>query len=254
MPHLKFSPDWINVLRSCAEECDVWLTAHAPYFVNLSARDEDTRKKSIDRLVSTLKVAQLLNAHQVVFHPGYYGGLPKQEALKLCIEGMKEAVERAKAEGVRKAYLGPETTGKKSQVGDLNEILTMCEEVDMTLPTVDWAHLHARGIGAIKSKGDYAKMLDEIEKRLGLDVVKNLHCHYTPVEFTDKGEKEHHTMEEPGYGPDFEPLAELIAELGFNPVIISESPILDLDSIRMKTIVERFLRKAQPDPSFITRS
>ena len=138
-------------------------------------------------------------------------------------------------------YLGPETAGKLSQFGDLGEILTLCERVELTEPVVAWAHIHSRGKGRIKTVDDFREVLNEIEKRLGTEAVKNLHCHYTAVEFTDKGEKRHHTMDETEYGPPFEPFAALIAELGLNPVIISESPILDVDAQKMRDMVLRKL-------------
>lgn len=228
-------------LGEIAKDCDVWLTLHGPYFINLSG-EEATIAASKDRLIDSLKAASWMGAHQVVFHPGYYGKRSPKEALDMCIKAMKEVVEKAKSLRIKGVFLGPETTGKVSQVGSLDEILSMCEEVEMTSPTIDWAHIHARGREAIKEKNDYLKLIDEIEKRLGSDAVKNLHCHYTPVESTAKGEKCHHAMGE-GFGPNFEPLAEIIVELGLSPVIISESPVLDIDSIKMKKILEEKARK-----------
>jgi len=148
---------------------------------------------------------------------------------------MKEAVERMKA-------LGPETAGKEGQLGTLNEILTLCESVKLTEPVIDWAHLHARSKGLIKTKEDYTKVLDEIEKRLGTEAIKNLHIHFTPVEFTDRGERKHHPMDETQYGPSFKPLAELIAQLGLRPVVISETPLLDRDSKKMRDILHQILK------------
>ena len=220
-------------LGANAKEHDVWLTLHGSYFINLCGEDE-TIEKSIGRLISCVTAADWMGAHRVVFHPGFYGKRSPQEALRVCIKAMKEALERIKALGITRVYLGPEIMGKMSQLGSLNEILTLCESVDQTQPTIDYGHLHARGSGAIKTKDDYAKILYEVENRLGSDVLVNLHCHYTPVEYTKRGEKKHHPMPEPGFGPDFKSFAELIAELGLKPVIISESPLLDRDSIRMR--------------------
>ena len=50
-------------------------------------------------------------------------------------------------------------------------------------------------------------------------------------------------MDETKYGPDFEPLAILIADLGLDPVILSESPILDIDSQKMQDIVFKEISK-----------
>jgi deoxyribonuclease-4 len=82
----------------------------------------------------------------------------------------------------------------------------------------------------------------EIENRLGMEAVKNMHCHFTKVEFTEKGEKRHHILDETGYGPDFALLAKVIAEFRLNPVIISESPILDLDATKMREILMKEIK------------
>lgn len=237
MPDQRVSVERAEALKRNAEKSDVWVTLHAPYFVNLAAESEETYNKSIQRLISSMRVASWMGAHQVVVHPGYYGKLSKEEALERCIKGMRGIIDAVRSEGIRDVWLGPETSGRATQLGEVEEIAAMCEAVDQTRPTVDFAHIHARGGGAIRSKDDYAKIIDVMESRLGSDVVENLHCHYTYVEYGGKGELKHHTMEEAGYGPDFDPLAELIVKLGLSPVIISESPILDKDSIKMRDIV-----------------
>jgi deoxyribonuclease-4 len=209
---------------------------HGPYFINLCGQP-DVIEKSKVRLIDSLRAASWIGAHHVVYHPGYYMDLGKLEALKLCIKSAKEIVEEAAGLGIRNVSLSPETTGKPTQLGSLEEIIEMCEKVDKMIPTVDWAHLHARDGGRIKKKEDYLKLTDIIEKRLGREAIENLHCHFTHIEFTEKGERRHHTLDEEKYGPPFQPLAEIIAEQGLKPVIISESPLLDIDSVKMQNMV-----------------
>jgi len=120
--------------------------------------------------------------------------------------------------------------------------LALCEQVEQTQPVIDWAHLHARDRGRFKNVDDFRVVVEEIERRLGTEAVKNMHCHFTKVEFTDKGEKCHHTMDEAGYGPDFEMLAKIIADFRLNPVIISESPVLDVDAIKMRDILRKEMK------------
>ncbi|MEM2928100.1 MAG: TIM barrel protein [Nitrososphaerota archaeon] len=218
-----------------AKECNIWLTLHAPYFINFGG-ERKVIAASKQRLIKSIKAAKWMGAHQVVFHPGYYGKKNSEESFKKCIKALNEVVEKINALGIKDIYLGPETTGKKSQIGTLEEILEICEKIEKTRPTIDFAHIHARSNGGIKSKDDYIKIVDLVERRLGSRIVKELHCHFTHVEFTDKGEKKHHTLSEKDYGPNFQWLAEVIIEQGLSPVIISESPILDLDSIEMKKI------------------
>jgi deoxyribonuclease-4 len=81
--------------------------------------------------------------------------------------------------------------------------------------------------------------VENVETRLGAEAAKNMHCHFTKIEFTRKGEKRHHTLEEKRYGPEFEMLAKVISEFRLRPVIISESPILDIDAARMRDILQK---------------
>ncbi len=93
----------------------------------------------------------------------------------------------------------------------------------------------------MKTANDFRVVIEKIEKRLGGDAFRNWHCHFTRVEFTEKGEKRHHTLDEVEYGPDLHHLATLITELNLKPVIISESPILDVDAQKMRDMVLREL-------------
>lgn len=216
---------------------DVWLTLHGSYFINLCTEGE-VLEASKKRLLACVTAANWMGAHAVVFHPGYYGKKSSKEALETCINAMKEVVESMRSNDITKVHLAPETTGKRSQLGTLQEVLTLCEKVELTEPTVDWAHLHAREKGKLETTDDFKMVIDEIEKVLGTETVRNLHCHYSHIEFTNKGEKRHHTMDEVEYGPDFHLLASLITQLNLKPVMICESPNLDIDALKMRNIFE----------------
>ncbi|MEM2994506.1 MAG: TIM barrel protein [Candidatus Bathyarchaeia archaeon] len=220
------------------KENDVWLSLHGSYFINFCG-DKTTVEASKQRLIACVTAAEWMKAHTVVFHAGFYGKKSQKEAFTCCSEAVKEVVENMRAMGIKGVKIGPETMGKLSQFGSLEEILSLCEMVEQTQPVIDWAHLHARDKGRFKTVDDFRMVVDTIEKRLGTDAAKNMHCHFTKVEFTDKGEKCHHVMDETAYGPDFAMFAKVIAEYGLNPIIISESPILDLDAMKMRDMVKK---------------
>jgi deoxyribonuclease-4 len=224
-----------------AKENDVLLSLHGSYFVNLCGGKE-TIVASKNRLIACATASEWMNAQIVVFHVGFYGKKPPKQVFNDCLAALKEVVGEMKALGIRNVKLGPETMGKPSQFGSLDEVLALCENLEQTQPVIDWAHLHARDRGRFKTVEDFRKVLVEIENRLGMEAVKNMHCHFTKVEFTEKGEKRHHILDETGYGPDFALLAKVIAEFRLNPVIISESPILDLDAIKMREILMKEIK------------
>jgi deoxyribonuclease-4 len=228
-------------LGAKAREHDVWLTVHSSYFVNFCGKIE-TIEASKNRLIACTTAANWMDAHLVVFHPGFYVNQSPKEAVELCVKAISDVVESMKALGIAKVKLGPETAGRSSRLGSLDEVLTLCERVDSMEPVVDWAHIHAREGGKLKTVEDFQKVVDTIERRLGTDAIRNLHCHFTHIEFTEKGEKRHHILDD-GYGPNFRCLANLIVELGLKPVIVSESPILDVDALRMQNILLEELEK-----------
>lgn len=224
-----------------AKEHDVQLSIHGSYFINFCG-EALTVEASKRRLISCITAADWMGAREVVFHPGYYSK-SHEEDLQRCVEAIGEVVEFMKSSGIGNVYLAPETAGKIFQLGSLDETLALCEKVELTKPTIDWSHLHTRENGKLKTMDDFRQVINEIERRLGTKAAKEMHCHYTRVEFSRAGERRHHTMDETEYGPDFEPLAILVAELGLNPVILSESPLLDIDSQKMQDIVFREISK-----------
>jgi len=230
-------------LRLEAVQNDVWLSLHGSYFINFCG-NEAIVEASKQRLTAGAIAAEWMGAHVVVFHPGVYGKRSRMEALKTCSKALEEVVEHMQSLGIRNVRIGPETMGRTYQLGSLDETLNLCEAVERTQLVVDWSHLHARDKGRFRTVEDFCSVVKLIEKRLGTEAVKNLHCHFTKIEFTDKGEKRHHTLQEARYGPDFQLLAKVIAEFKLKPVIISESPILDLDAMKMRDILQEELEKS----------
>jgi deoxyribonuclease-4 len=223
-----------------AKENDVWLSLHGSYFVNLCGERKivDASKK---RLIACATAAEWMDAHVVIFHPGFYGNRPKELVLRNCLEALRDVVESLRGLNIKRVRIGPETMGKPSQLGSLEEVLQICEEVEQTQLVIDWSHLHARDMGRFRTLQDFRKVVETIEDKLGTEAARDMHCHFTRIEFTDKGERRHHSLEEERFGPSFAMLAKVIAEFKLRPVIISESPMLDLDAVKMRDIVQSML-------------
>jgi deoxyribonuclease-4 len=137
--------------------------------------------------------------------------------------------------------LGPETMGRKFQVGSLDEILTLNQEIEDTQLVIDWAHLHALHQGTLKKTEDFRAIAERVEERLGTEAMRSMHCHFSKIEFSAQGEKKHHTLDEEGFGPDFRMLAEVISDFQMHPTMICESPILDVDAGKMKETLKEVL-------------
>ncbi len=244
---VKISEEKAKRLGEEARNNDVLLSLHAPYYINFSSTSRETIEKSVNHLVNAGRAAKWMGAYIVVFHPGYYGDSIPAEALRRAIEAVKRVREILDQEGARDVWLGPETMGKRSQLGTVDEIIELCSKVERTKPVVDWAHIHARSRGADVADKDYVvKLVDRIERELGSEAVKPLHMHFTRVEYSDRGEVRHHELSKTDYGPEFKHVIEGLLEVGVDGVIICESPLLDKDAVVMKKMYEelRSARKA----------
>jgi deoxyribonuclease-4 len=219
--HIK--EDTARQLGEAALKHDISLSIHGPYYISLAATDPGIKDKTRKHFLDSLRAARWMGAHLVVFHPG--GGVKEDRAaaLKRAREHLAELLEMAEAEGLGNIKVAPETMGKPSQLGNLDEILELCTLGTKVVPAVDFGHLHAAGVGALTGEEKFAAVLDRIGEVLGPEAVRRLHIHFSPVEFTRAGERRHRTTLDEGYGPDFTCLARLIHERGMTPTIICES-------------------------------
>lgn len=205
-------------------EHGISVSVHAPYFISLSSVEEEKRDNSINYILASAKAVDYLGGDRIVIHSGSCSKMTRQEALALAKETMKKARLALIENGLEHIHCCPETMGKINQLGDLNEVLEICSVDESFIPTIDFGHLNARTFGSIKTKEDYARILDEIENKLGHDRAKIFHSHFSKIEYTEKGgEKKHLTFEDKVYGPQYEPLMELIYERDLSPIFICES-------------------------------
>lgn len=226
-----------------ARKNDVKLSMHGSYFINLSGK-KDVAEASKRRMIACATAADWMGAYVMVFHTGFYGKVEKDFAFKTCVNALKEVSAEMKAFGL-KVKLGPETMGRKFQVGSIDEIISINQEVEGTQLVIDWGHLHARNLGGFKKMEDMRVIAEKVERELGTQALRSMHCHFSAIEFNTQGERKHHTLDEKRYGPDFGWLAEIIVDFGLHPTMICESPILDVDARKMKETLQHILAAKQ---------
>lgn len=210
-------------LGRAARDAGIALSLHAPYYISLSSVEEEKRQKSVEYILASLKAADAMGATRVVVHSGSCAKIDRETALGYAKETLKAALSAAEEAGLSHIAICPETMGKINQLGTLSEVLELCRLDERMLPTVDFGHLYARSLGDLTTKEQFADILDAVENALGAARAKHFHCHFSPIEYTASGEKKHLTFAQTAFGPDFSPLAELLAERDLCPTIICES-------------------------------
>ena len=204
-----------------ARKYDIALSLHAPYYISLSGVEEDKRLKSIEYIRQSVEASYALGADEIVIHTGSASKISREEALALAADTMARTLCEVDTHGIR---LCLETMGKQNQLGTLDEVIELCEKDKRLYPCVDFGHLNARDVGGVfVSVDDYRRVFDKIGSKLTAEKAKYLHCHFSKIEYTEKGEKKHLTFADRQFGPEFEPLMEAIAKDGLCPRIICES-------------------------------
>ena len=221
-----------------AKELGILLSVHCPYFINLCSTDKKKLEASKKRILDSVERAHHMGAHIAVFHPGFYGSLTPEAAFEAVEGACLDMLDRMKSMGIKGVALGHETTGKVSAFGTLDEIIRLCKRVRGCEPVVDYAHLYARAAGKI----DYSEVFEKL-KPLKL---KHLHSHFTSMEWIPAkvqgyGNERRHLPIEFGK-PPFEPLAREILKRKVDITLISESPVLEQDSLMMKRVFEKLGR------------
>ena len=220
---VRLGEDKAHEMAKRAAERDILFSLHAPYYISMSSLVEETRLRSIDYILQSCRVVKALGGRRIIFHPGSCGKQSREAAMEKALDTMEKMVKAVDEAGFGDLTLCPETLGKINQLGDLDEVLTLCRVDKRIVPCIDFGHLNARTLGGIKTKADYAAILDRMEDVLQDERAKRFHVHFSRIEFSAGGEKRHWTFAETQWGPEPEPLLELCQERGLEPVIICES-------------------------------
>ncbi len=220
-----------NVLEAANNE-DVALSVHAPYYINLNSYEEKKLKASLERIYNAAKIGSLCGAESIVLHAGFYQKSTKKHTFESISKALKELTGQLRDEGIQ-AVLRPETMGKRTQFGTLEEVLALSEEIEGVMPCIDFCHLHARE-GKENSYSEFTEILSRVEENLGKEGLSNMHMHISGVEYGTSGEKKHLPLKESDLNyPD---LIKSLKEFKAQGRVILESPILEEDALMLRML------------------
>ncbi len=232
---VRISEEACAQIKSTAQELDISLSIHAPYFINLNATDEEWIN-SRKRLMDAAYFGYLAGATDIVFHPGSSFGVPVNEWKKIVIERLAGCANQLKEREII-VTLRPETMGKQALIGSLQDTLMFSQEVPGVEPCLDFAHLHARtGNGMMNSEEEWEKCIVEYQQALGDEALKRLHIHLSGIEYTEKGEKKHLPLEESDL--NYKALLRVLSVHKCAGRILCESPIMEDDALLMQKAMQ----------------
>jgi len=175
--YIKEKEDAIKIGKK-AKELGIKLSIHAPYWINLNSADKKKVEESKKRILDCCKIGTLMKAYRVVFHSGFYGKMEREETY----QNIKKRILEMLIEIKKQKYtpkLAPEIMGKINVFGSVEEISRLVKETGCSF-CIDFAHILAR-YKSYRIK----ETLSEFKN------AKELHIHFSGIEYTEKGERRH---------------------------------------------------------------
>lgn len=210
---------------------DFVITAHGPFYINLNSKEEDKIDASVQRIIDTASVASQAGAFSITYHAAFYMGADKETVynqVKTQTKRIVDVLEREKID----VWVRPETTGKATQWGDLDEIIKLSNEFEAVLPCIDFSHLHARSAGEYNTYDEFSRVLEKLGNEVGQYAIENFHGHLAGIEYTAKGEKQHLNLEESDM--NYKDLLKVMKEFGIKGALVCESPNIETDCRLLK--------------------
>jgi deoxyribonuclease IV len=235
---IRMDEEYAVEVGELAKQLGVKLGVHSPYYTNICSDDEKTIEKSMDKIAMSGYFADIMKADVVVAHTGFYTSLSKEKTMERAINSVTMLRDYFQ-DNKFSCKLGIEVMGKKQTIGDLDQIVQICKAVPGVVPIVDFAHIHARGNGNLRTKEDFQAVM----KKLDSLKLKHVHSYFTGVKYADGQEINHVPIKKGDL--DFTPLVECILENDYNITVVSVSPIVEHDAMYMKIILERVLERRQ---------
>jgi len=204
---------------------DFVITAHGPYYINLNSKEEEKIEASIVRIIETAQMASKVGAFSITYHAAFYMGGDKETVFNQVLTQTKRIIEGLN--GLSNVWIRPETTGKGTQWGDIDEIIALSKEFEQVLPCVDFSHIHARSGGKWNTYDEFSKILDKIANGLGQKALDNFHGHLAGIAYSEKGEKNHLELENSDM--NYKDLLKVLKEFNVKGALVCESPNIEDD-------------------------
>lgn len=207
------------------------VTAHGPYYINLNSKEQEKIDASVVRIVETAAMADKVGAYSITYHAAFYMGNDKKVVYERVVEQTKRIIEVVERDNI-KVWIRPETTGKGTQWGDLDEVIGLSKEFKQVLPCIDFSHLHARSGGKCNTYEEFCAILERIGNEIGQYALENFHAHLAGIAYSDKGERNHLNFAEADM--NYKDLLKALKKFDVKGALICESPNIEEDCKLLK--------------------
>ena len=229
---IRMKDETAQEINKTARKLGISLTAHAPYYINLNAKEQDKIDASINRLLQTARLAGMCGAYSMTFHAAFYMKDDPTTVFGIVKKYLKQITDHLHNEQ-NEIHLRPELTGRKSQFGTLEELCTLSKEVQQVYPCLDFAH----SINDDESTNNYtffSEVFTRYRKSLGKGALSQMHIHVAGIEIGSKGETKILPLLESKF--NYQDFLRACKEFNLRGSVIVESPNQEEDALMLKKL------------------
>ncbi len=195
-------------IKTIAKKYDIELAIHKQTFSEIP--DEE--------LKIFCNISSVMDSRSLILHPTFYKRMPKDQILQLVIYKINEILNEIKV----KPEMGIETTGRINEVGSLEDVLDIVKRTRETEPILNWGHIHARGVGALRTESDFRMILDKVRSEIGQPWLRKAYFLFCGVSYDPSGLIRHISIEKSDLNIIY--LIREIMSLGIKGTLILEDP------------------------------
>lgn len=164
-------------IRDIANKFNIELALHHP-----SLTDQP------DEVLKTFcSIASIMDCRTFIIRPNFYHNMPKDQALRLAVYKINEIMTSLRTS----VKMGIETTGRVNELGNIEDVIDIVKRTKDTEPVINWAHVHARGSGALRSEDDFRRVFDKVRAEVGQSWLQNSYFFFSGVSYGPSGMIKH---------------------------------------------------------------
>lgn len=162
------------------------IVAHAPYILNLASYKEDTFDIAKRVLKEDLIRMSETPSKYIVLHPGNHLNKGSKYGIERISEGLNEVLEVESDNTILLETMSGKGTEMGRSFEEIEEIIKRIDKKNRIGVCLDTCHVYSAGYDI---KNDLEKVLNEFDRKIGLDVLRVIHLNDSMTEFNSNKDR-----------------------------------------------------------------
>ena len=132
-------------------------------------------------------ICSVMDCRTFIINPNIYKNMPQEQSVRLSVYKINETINALRTN----SKIGIETTGNINELGSLEQVVDIAKRTRGTEVILNWAHIHARGTGALRSEDDFRRVLSYVTNEVGRSWLENAYFLFSGISYGPSGEIKH---------------------------------------------------------------